>query len=454
MTPMKVLMYGWEFPPHISGGLGMACYAIVKELAKKHLQISLVLPETVTPPFNANEFTVIGCNSLLHELTSYDFDKFAGNVAIKSAGITSFLRPYISSRDYAHKPSMQELQEFFDLLAAIDLPDEVKYLALAKYRRAFGKDSEFSGDYGINLLNDVLRYALVAGSLAKNIEHNVIHVHDWLTVLAGVEAKRISRKPLFFHVHALETDRSGKFVDQRIFAIEKYGLEQADQVIAVSNYTKNAIVRYYGIASEKIAVVHNGIYFDEAKFIAKQQNKKNGPPMVLFLGRLTSQKGPDYFVEVAKKVLVKRDDVQFVIAGSGDLLKGLIERVASLRIGKNVHFMGFLGQEDVQKMFQLADVYVMPSVSEPFGLSCLEASANNVPAIISKQSGVAEVMQHVLIVDFWDVDEMAAKILALLKYKTLCNTMLNNVTDDLKRLTWDKTADAIVNIYRQFFVNI
>jgi glycosyltransferase involved in cell wall biosynthesis len=296
-------------------------------------------------------------------------------------------------------------------------------------------------------LVEVLRYALVAGALAKDVEHEVIHAHDWLTILAALEAKRYSNKPVVLHIHALETDRSGLWVDKRIFAIEKYGMSKADRIVAVSQHTKDSIVKHYGIDPEKISVIHNGIYCnEEANPVVK---KESDPKMVLFLGRMTRQKGPCFFIEVARRVLEKRSDVQFVLAGAGDLLVDMIEHTASLRIGKNVHFTGFLDSERVQEIYKLADVYVMPSVSEPFGLSALEALSYNVPAIITKQSGVSEVLRHTLVCDFWDVEDMAAKILVLLKYPALRCASLANEQKALRVTTWGKTAEKIIELYKK-----
>jgi glycosyltransferase involved in cell wall biosynthesis len=288
---------------------------------------------------------------------------------------------------------------------------------------------------------------VVAGALAKTSEHDIIYAHDWLTMLAGVEAKRFSKKPLVLHIHALETDRSGLWTNQKIYNIEKYGMGQADHIVAVSQYTKDNIVKYYSIDPDKITVVHNGIYCDSSDNMIVRN--KLQPKMVLFLGRITHQKGPSFFIEAAYKVLAKRSDVQFVMAGSGDLITEMIERVASLRIGKNFHFTGFLESASVKQMYKLADVYIMPSVSEPFGLSALEALSCNVPAIISKQSGVAEVLKNTLISDFWDTDDMAAKILALLEYPALRATSLGYEAKQLQHITWGKTAEKLIDVYKK-----
>jgi glycogen synthase len=225
-------------------------------------------------------------------------------------------------------------------------------------------------------------------------------------------------------------------------------MEQADRIITVSNYTKDVILRHYkGIDPNKIVVIHNGICLDKGPKVFLPKKPNFNPKMVLFVGRLTQQKGPDYFVAIANKILAERDDIHFVLAGNGDMLRDLIERVAKLRIGRNIHFTGFLSPEKVQKIYRLASIYVMPSVSEPFGLSCLEALAHNVPTVISRQSGVSEVVQHVLVADFWDVDLMASKILALLKYPCLRSTMTKHATKELRNVTWQRAAEAIIKLY-------
>jgi len=438
---MRVLMYGWEFPPRISGGLGVACYAIVKELARQNVDVTLVLPFAVQAESQINGTKFITCDSP----ANFNSRNTHGTVDIKYTGLTSALTPYFSSMDLQQVMKHANLEDSLQILEKISLPAEIKHIIEASLRSA--DLSTISGKYGVGLLTEVLNYALLAGNLARNNPHDVIHAHDWLTILAALEAKKISHKPLVLHIHALETDRSGEWVDQRIFAIEKYGMEHADRIITVSQYTKNMAIKHYGIPANKISVVHNGTYFSTTNFAARANPER--PRMVLFLGRITQQKGPYFFVKIAEKILKKRKDIQFVLVGTGDLFRDMIEKVAELRIGTNVHFTGFLANEQVKRIFALADVYVMPSVSEPFGLSCLEALVHKVPVVISKQSGVAEVLKNVLVADFWDVDDMAAKVLAMLEYKALYETSLNQSYAEVTHLTWSKTAEAILRVYTQ-----
>ncbi len=435
MGKISTLMYGWEFPPKISGGLGVACYAIVKELAKKGVALHLVLPYTA-PQNDFDHVNFIGTSQV-----SNNFNHELPGVNIKSLKIATSISPY--ARGLGMGLSGDLVEDFLLLLSQLSLPEVMKAIISSIVTQ--DGNLGMKDHYEVSLLTEVLRYAQSAGNLGNTIDHDIIHAHDWLTILAALEAKSQSGKPLVFHLHALETDRGGCMIDQRIFAIEKYGMERADLIIAVSDYTKNNIVHHYGIDPNKIRVVHNGIY---PKVRDDQVAKKN--PMVLFLGRITQQKGPYFFIEMAKKILAHKPDVQFVLAGSGDLLPSMIEHVAGLRIGKNVHFTGFLSGDQVKQIYQLADVYVMSSVSEPFGLSALEALSLEVPAVISKQSGVIEVLNHALIADFWDVDDMASKVLALLDYPALGKTLLKHTKNDLEQLTWENTAQKIIVAYDDF----
>jgi glycosyltransferase involved in cell wall biosynthesis len=302
-------------------------------------------------------------------------------------------------------------------------------------------------------MSEVMRYASAAGSIAKKVSFDIIHVHDWLTMLAGVEAKRISGKPLIVHAHALEFDRSGDNINKAVYDIEKYGMENADRVIAVSHYTKDTIIQKYGIDPAKVTVIHNAVTKDLVPY--NSQYKRMGKDkVVLFLGRITFQKGPDYFVEAAAKVLAHSDNVRFVMAGSGDMAPKMIERIAELKLGRKFHFTGFLKGQEVEQMYRESDVYVMPSVSEPFGISPLEAMRYDVPVIISKTSGVAEVLSSALKVDFWDIDELAGKILAVLNHKSLRDELVARGSVELKTIQWDNAAARLTEVYNQFIPSV
>lgn len=440
---MRILMYGWEFPPHISGGLGVACFGMTKALADQGHDITFVLPKLKD-----------GMPTQMH-LNLMGVDKpIAGGAALGKARISDTSAPVSESLrtlldkietieiDSPISPYMNE-KSYLEMLTHLQAERE------RRLREETGFDLspvEVSGDYGPNLITEILRYAKSAGNLAAFMEHDVIHTHDWLTVLAGIEAKRISGKPLVVHIHALEFDRSGDSVNQVVYDIERYGMEMADQVVAVSHYTKSIIVKRYGIPESKVKVVYNAVQRNESplRHVFKKDRKEK---VVLFLGRITFQKGPDYFVEAAARVLEHRENVRFVMAGSGDMAPRLIERVAELGMGRKFHFTGFLGGQELERVFLESDIYVMPSVSEPFGISPLEAMYFDVPVIISNQSGVAEVLTHALKFDFWDVNDLAGKILAMLDHNPLRQELMEQGARELEGFQWSKAASALENIY-------
>ena len=442
---MRILMYGWEFPPHISGGLGVACFGMTKALADQGHDITFVLPRLKDGMSTDSHVSLLGVDKPVGagvlsgrmRLPSVPEDVSAPLRLlldhIETVEIDSPLSPYMNEKSYLEM--MTRLQE-----------EREKRL-----REETGFDLspiEVSGDYGPNLINEIVRYAKVAGRLAAMVDHEVIHTHDWLTVLAGIEAKRISGKPLVVHIHALEFDRSGENINQTVYDIERYGMECADQVIAVSHYTKNIIVKRYGIPESKVRVVYNAVQRKESpmRHVFKKDRKEK---VVLFLGRITFQKGPDYFVEAAARVLANHDNVRFVMAGSGDMAPRLIERVAELGMGRKFHFTGFLSGQELERIFLESDIYVMPSVSEPFGISPLEAMYFDVPVIISNQSGVAEVLTHALKFDFWNVDDLAGKILAMLDHNPLRQELMEQGAKELEGFQWSKAASALENIYQQ-----
>jgi glycosyltransferase involved in cell wall biosynthesis len=274
----------------------------------------------------------------------------------------------------------------------------------------------------------------------------VIHAHDWLTYKAGINAKKISGKPLIVHVHATEFDRTGgNSINQDVYRLEKEGMDYADKIITVSNYTKNMVVANYGIDPRKIEVVHNAVEFTDFRW--PDAKIKDGIKTVLFLGRITLQKGPDYFVYAAKRISDIYPNVRFIVVGSGDMQPFMIKKSAELGISDRMIFAGFMQGDDVDKAFQMADVYVMPSVSEPFGITPLEALRNHVPVIISKQSGVSEVLRNALKVDFWDIDEMTNKVVSVLKYSELHEELRDNGVDEVRKFSWDNPAGKCMDIY-------
>ena len=422
---MRVLMFGWEFPPHIAGGLGTACLGMTRGLLHQGVEVSFVLPKLFGGE-EGDRMRMLSAEDVGLTLSSQEIAHLATHLRI--VGVDSFLHPYLNIQDVY---STSRDQTFGVNLA-------VHHWSQQKFT--------FSGKYGASLLDEVARYALVAASIASQESFDIIHAHDWLTYLAGLAAKRISNKPLVVHVHATEFDRSGENVNQLVYDIERAGMEGADRVITVSHRTRDIVIERYGIHPDKVVTVHNAVDFadDYRGALPRPFPEK----VVTFLGRVTFQKGPDYFVEAAYKVIQKMPNVRFVMAGSGDMLNRMIRRVAALGIATKFHFAGFLQGAEVDRMYRMSDVYVMPSVSEPFGITPLEAMRNGVPVIISKQSGVAEVLKYALKVDFWDVDDMANAIYGLLNYNALQRFFQEHGQHEVTTLKWDAAALRIKEIYQ------
>ena len=422
-------MFGWEFPPHIAGGLGTACYGMTRGLARNGVEVVFVMPraygdedQRFVRVVNASDVETIGTRDL--EFSEELLEK------VSFIHIDSNMLPYISPEEYA---------AYHDEFVRSGRTHEWTDVWKQRYT--------FSGKYGANLMEEVARYAMVAAQVAKDLEGqcDVIHAHDWLTYFAGIAAKRVSGKPLVVHMHATEFDRSGENINRRVYAIEKAGMQAADRVIAVSELTRRIVVGKYGIPADKVVTVHNAVRFGESEEAAPERAVKD--KVVTFLGRITYQKGPDYFVEAAAKVLQRVSDVRFVMAGSGDLMNHVVRRVAQLGIADRFHFTGFLKGGEVQRMFRLSDVYVMPSVSEPFGISPLEAMRSGVPVIISRQSGVAEVLDYAIKVNYWDVDALADAIYGLLTYPALGRMFASKGLEEVTGLKWTNAAAKIKTVY-------
>ena len=422
-------MFGWEFPPHIAGGLGTACYGMTRGLARNGVEVVFVMPraygdedQRFVRVVNASDVETIGTRD--HEFSEELLEK------VSFIHIDSNMLPYISPEEYA---------AYHDEFVRSGRTHEWTDVWKQRYT--------FSGKYGANLMEEVARYAMVAAQVAKDLEgqFDVIHAHDWLTYFAGIAAKRVSGKPLVVHMHATEFDRSGENINRRVYAIEKAGMQAADRVIAVSELTRRIVIGKYGIPAEKVVTVHNAVRFGESEDAVPERAVKD--KVVTFLGRITYQKGPDYFVEAAAKVLQRVPDVRFVMAGSGDLMNHVVRRVAQWGIADRFHFTGFLKGGEVQRMFRLSDVYVMPSVSEPFGISPLEAMRSGVPVIISRQSGVAEVLDYAIKVNYWDVDAMADAIYGLLTYPALGRMFASKGLEEVTGLKWTNAAAKIKTVY-------
>lgn len=425
---MRVLMFGWEFPPHIAGGLGTACYGIVKGLSHCGVSTMFVMP-SASGDEDQSAAQIINASDVPVQITdTMNVDDFLDKVQFVHIGTN--MVPYLDPAE-------------FHTLVEEDRRRQVRVFSVH-----YGHTYKFSGKYGSNLMEEVARYAMVGGTIAMTHkdEFDVIHAHDWLTYMAGIAAKRLSGKPLVVHVHATSFDRSSdNNIDTRVYDIEKRGMEAADKVITVSDLTRNIVITKYGIDPSKVVTVHNAVDFSGRSNVNVERGVKD--KVVTFLGRITFQKGPEYFIEAAAKVLKRCDNVRFVMAGSGDMMNRSIRQVARLGISDRFHFTGFLRGKEVQEMFALSDVYVMPSVSEPFGISPLEAMRTGVPSVISKQSGAAEVLKYAFKVDFWDVDAMADEIYALLKYPALAKFASKYGFDEVNTLKWNNAAVKIKNVY-------
>ncbi|UCC96816.1 MAG: glycosyltransferase family 4 protein [Phycisphaerales bacterium] len=425
-------MLGWEFPPFISGGLGTACYGLTRAMDRLGIEVTFVLPQMVESKY-ATHVKLLSPGSR-EAAASFKFTELK-NVKIQT--IDSALQPYSTPETYQKR--IEKVLKRKHEERGSDIKSASQLIV--------------SRDYSCDMYTEVHRYAAMALELAENEQFDVIHAHDWMTYPAGIAVAAISGKPLVVHVHSTEFDRSGEHVNQMIYDIEREGIEQADRVIAVSHFTRNVIISRYGVGGDKVEVVYNGVERN-GSWTSGETGISKDEKIVLFLGRITMQKGPEYFLQAAKKVLDVMDNVKFVMAGSGDLMHRSIELAAELGIGHKVLFTGFLRGEDVQKIYKMADLYVMPSVSEPFGIAPLEALDNDVPVLISKQSGVSEVLVHALKVDFWDVHEIANKMVAVLKYPPLQMTLRSHGNFEVRRLRWRDTAAKCAKIYEEMLVPV
>ncbi len=419
-------MFGWEFPPHISGGLGTACYGLTRGLSQlDDINVIFVVPKAYG-----------------------DEDQSA--IRLIAAGDIPVTKKMMLFRDLQRKIDYYEVDS--NIVPYTD-PEEFWQLSSKKRKeqtRFIETDEQgrirFSGKYGKDLIKEIYGYACVAETIAADNKFDVIHAHDWLAYPAGIAAKKVSGKPLVIHVHATDFDRSGGSVNPQVFAMEKEGMEAADKIITVSNLTRDTVIEKYGIDASKVVTVYNAV--EPADYEWKDAPKKGvNEKIVTFLGRITMQKGPEYFVEAAYQVLKRMKDVRFVMAGSGDKMNEMIKRAAELGITDHFHFTGFLRGDDVFHMFGMSDVYVMPSISEPFGISPLEAMQSGVPTIISYQSGVSEILTHAVKTDFWDIHAMADAIYGLLSYPALSKMFKKYGKKEVDNLKWENSAARTRDVY-------
>ncbi|MBQ8564295.1 MAG: glycosyltransferase [Bacteroidaceae bacterium] len=420
---MKALMFGWEFPPHILGGLGTASYGLVKGMWEcGDMDITFVIPKP-----HGDEDTsfarIIGAGNTPVAWRDVDYD-------------------YVKNRyGYCMEPELyfhlrNHIYADFNYLNTNDLGC-----------------IEFSGRYPDNLIEEINNYSIVAGVIARATEFDIIHSHDWLTYPAGIHAKQVTGKPLVIHVHATDFDRSRGNVNPTVFAIERDGMLNADHIMCVSDLTRRTVIEKYHIDPAKVSTVHNAVtpLSDEIKAIEMPRNTKD--KIVTFLGRITMQKGPEYFVEAAARVLEKSRHVRFVMAGSGDMMNQMIDLVASRGISDRFHFPGFLRGKQVYEMLKASDVYMMPSVSEPFGISPLEAMQVGVPSIISKQSGCAEILDNVIKTDYWDIDAMADAIYSITHNQALYDHLRIEGEAEVNEIKWKYAGQKVIDIYKKVLQN-
>lgn len=405
MSPIRVLTFGWELSPVMSGGLGVVCRDLTDALVSKGLNVTFVVPKLPYAILDTG-FTLVNANDI-------NLD----SISIKKLAIDANLSPYYED------------------------------IQLSTYsNKKFVTDADL---YGKNLMQEVERYGLSAAKLANTVPHDIIHAHDWMTGIAAMKAKAVSKKPIVFHVHSTEYDRTANNPHPLILDYERNALLAADKIIAISEYTKKIIVEKYSINAAKIQVVYNAINTEETESDTSITKQTTNNKTVLFLARLSMQKGADYLLKAAQMVLKKRKNVKFIIVGKGPMLPELIDLSFELGISNNVIFAGSLDHSKVDRAYKDADLFVMPSVSEPFGLTCLEAIKNGTPVLISKQSGASEVIKNALKVDFWDVEAMASKILSVLEHDSLASSLQTNGYYDLRKLTWSSQADKVITVYQQ-----
>ena len=415
---MKALMFGWEFPPHILGGLGTASFGLTKGMVENgDLDITFVIPK----PWGDEP---------------KDFAKIIG------ANTTP-----VVWKDVNWDHVQQRVGHVIDPQLYYDLRNHI----YSDFRNINTNDLgciEFSGKYPDNLLEEINNYSIVAGVIARTVDFDVIHSHDWLTYPAGIHAKQVSGKPFVIHVHATDFDRSRGNVNPTVFSIEKDGMNHADHIITVSNLTRRTVIEKYGISPDKVTTVHNAVEPLSEELLNVEVPPKHDK-VVTFLGRITMQKGPEYFVEAAAQVLQKVHNVQFVMAGGGDMMEKMIRLAARRGISERFHFAGFLRGKQVYEMLKASDVYIMPSVSEPFGISPLEAMQMGVPSIISKQSGCAEILNNVIKVDYWDTNAIADAIYSIITYPAMYNELREHGLKEVNQIVWKKAGAKVIDIYKR-----
>lgn len=420
---MKVLMFGWEFPPHILGGLGTASYGLTKGMSRqKDLEITFCIPK----PWGDEDqsfLKIIGMNNTPVVWKDVSWE-------------------YVQSR----------IGQFMDPQLYYDLRDHIYADFSYRYTNDLGC-IEFSGRYPDNLQEEINNYSIVAGVVARQQQFDIIHSHDWLTYPAGIHAKQVSGKPLIIHVHATDFDRSRGNVNPTVYNIEKNGMDYADHIMCVSELTRQTVIQKYHQDPRKVTTVHNAVTPLSQEILDIPSNKHPKEKTVTFLGRITMQKGPEYFVEAATMVLQRTDNIRFVMAGNGDMMNKMIDLVATRGIADRFHFPGFMKGNQVYEVLKASDVYVMPSVSEPFGISPLEAMQCSVPTIISKQSGCAEILSKCIKTDYWDIHAMADAIYSICTYPALYTYLRDEGKTEVDGIKWEDVGVKVRGIYDDVLKN-
>lgn len=410
-------MFGWEFPPHILGGLGTASYGLTKGMAQQNdMSIDFVIPKAHGDEDNSF-LNIIGANYVPVVFRNVDEEHVKNKVQSEgnAKNYFDFRNNIYANFEYIHTNDIGCI--------------------------------EFSGIYPNNLLEEINNYSIVAGLIARTKEFDIIHSHDWLTYPAGIHTKKITGKPLIVHVHATDFDRSRGNVNPDVFRIEMDGMNNADHIITVSELTRKTVIEKYNQSPDKVTTVHNAVTPLPENILSIPNKKGVKDKIVTFLGRITMQKGPEYFVEAAAKVLKRTDNVRFVMAGSGDMMNQMIDLVARYNISDRFHFTGFMKGEQVYEVFKSSDVYIMPSVSEPFGISPLEAMQCGIPSIISKQSGCAEILKYAIKTDYWDIDAMADAIYGLITYDEMHKFFKEEGLKEVNSITWQDAGMKVRHIY-------
>ncbi|TGK04180.1 glycosyltransferase family 1 protein [Leptospira langatensis] len=437
MRKGKIFMIGWEYPPNITGGLAVACKEIARNLALEGYEIDFLLPRLTGNEEQIEGVHLLDISSGWEELSESDRESLASSRQWIEVSERLQFSPYFTWKESA---SINHLDE--------DKMPAPGFVAVKEKERKTFLLPEIQGGYGKDLLRDIHWFAQFSAILARKSKPDLIHAHDWMTFPAGIAAKESTGAPLIVHVHATEFDRCGGSGNSEIRNIEEKGCRLADIVISVSEYTKGILIDQYGISESKIRVAHNGVNLEEASLTDSVEKPFFENPIVLFLGRMTHQKGPDYFVKAARKIANEIPEVKFVMAGSGDLHNRMVELAADLGLGAHFHYTGFLDSEKAHALYDMSSVFIMPSVSEPFGLTALEAMSHNKAVILSKQSGVSEVVDQCIKVDFWDIDRLAEETVCILKYGPLREEIGRRARSDVNKLTWSATAKKITQVYR------